>query len=73
MVASEKVPRKKRKPGATKQLNVRVPADLAERLEDTAEALGTDLSSLIRMVLVEHLGEYEERVRRARGEGRGDE
>jgi hypothetical protein len=59
------VPRKKL--GKTRQLNVRVPTDLADRLEKTAEMLATDASHLLRLMLVEKLPEYEERARRARG------
>jgi hypothetical protein len=57
----------KKKPGKTKQINVRVPLDLAERLDKAAEMLATDASHLLRMMLVEQLPQYEERGRRARG------
>jgi predicted DNA-binding protein len=63
------VPKKKK--GESKQINVRFPADLAERLENTSETLGMDASSLLRMLVIEHLAEYEERGRRARGEEGG--
>jgi hypothetical protein len=57
----------KKKPGKTRQINVRVPIDLADRLEKTADMLATDASHLLRLILVEKLPEYEERARRARG------
>jgi hypothetical protein len=57
----------KKKPGKTKQLNVRVPQDLADRLEKAADMLATDPSHLLRLMIVEKLPEYEERGRKARG------
>src|SRR5262245_52656024 len=58
----------KKKPGSkTRQINVRVPVDLADRLDAAAAMLATDASHLLRMILVEKLPEYEERGRRARG------
>jgi hypothetical protein len=51
----------------TRQLNVRVPVDIADRLEAAATMLATDASHLLRLILVEKLPEYEERGRRARG------
>lgn len=55
------------KPVLTKQLNVRVPSDLYDRLEEAAVMLATDSSHLLRMMIAEKLPEYEERGRRARG------
>ncbi len=58
---------KKKPEGKTKQLNVRVPLDIADRLEAAAESLATDPSHLLRIILAEKLPEYEERGRKARG------
>jgi hypothetical protein len=58
---------KKKKPGKSKQLNVRFPLELADRLEAAADMLATDPSNLLRMIVVEHLWEYEERGRKAHG------
>jgi len=55
----------------TRQLNVRVPIDLADRLDKAADMLATDVSHLLRMILVEKLPEYEERGRKARGKNGG--
>jgi predicted DNA-binding protein len=52
-----------------KQLNVRFPTDLAERLERTAEALATNPSNMLRRIVVEHLAQYEEQARKALKEG----
>ncbi len=57
---------KKKPEGKTKQLNVRVPIDLADRLEDAARLLATDASHLLRLILVENLPAYEDRGRKAR-------
>jgi predicted DNA-binding protein len=51
----------------TKQLNVRVPLDLAQRLDEAAKMLATDGSHLLRMMIAEKLPEYERRARVARG------
>jgi hypothetical protein len=61
--------RKQNKPkvGGTVQFNVRVPRPLVARLDKAAEALGTDRSHLMRMILAEQLPVYEERARRAQG------
>jgi hypothetical protein len=45
-----------------RQLNVRFPADLADRLERTAEALATNASNMLRRIVVEHLAQYEEQA-----------
>jgi hypothetical protein len=53
----------KRRPAETaKQLGIRVSDGLLVRLESTASGLGLDVSSLIRMVLMENLPRYERRV-----------
>lgn len=49
-----------------KQINFRAPNDLASELEDVAEALGLDVSNLVRMVLRENLAQYRERADRIR-------
>ena len=51
------------RPSEGKQINFRAPPDLAERLEAVAEALGLDVSNLVRMVLKENLREYERRAK----------
>ena len=50
----------------TRQINVRVPEDLADRLDAAADLLATDASHLLRLMLVECLPAYEERGRKAR-------
>lgn len=45
-----------------KQVTFRLKAELHERLESTAEALGLEVSSLLRHMLMEHLPQYEERA-----------
>lgn len=50
----------------TKQIAVRVPKSLNGRLEDTADGLGLDVSSLVRMLLTAHLPHYERWVERIR-------
>jgi predicted DNA-binding protein len=57
----------KKKNGKTRQINVRMPMDLADRLDKAAAMLATDPSHLLRMILAEKLPEYEDRGRRARG------
>jgi hypothetical protein len=57
----------KKKADATRQFNVRMPVDLAARLEKAAEMLATDACHLLRMIFVEKLPEYEERGRKACG------
>ena len=59
----------KRKPATTRQVNFRFSEDLIARLEAVADTLDLDVSSLVRLVLAEHLSEYEKRadeVRRRR-------
>jgi hypothetical protein len=62
-----KVAKKKPAGKRTRQINVRMPVDLADRLEKAAEMLASDASHLLRLIVVEKLPEYEERGRRARG------
>lgn len=45
-----------------RQINYRCDESLYERLARVADALGLDLSNFTRMVLMEHLHQYEERV-----------
>ncbi len=65
-----------KRPG-TKSMAFRLPIDLAQRLEAAAALLATDPSHLLRMMIAEHLPEYEERAKRTRrtnpdqGGGRG--
>ena len=56
-----------KKDSKTRQINVRMPTDLAERLDKAADMLATDPSHLLRMIIVEKLPEYEERGCKARG------
>lgn len=56
---------KKKAPRLGKQLNVRVPEPMYERVEKCAIRLGIDSSDLIRMMLVERLSDYEERAAKA--------
>lgn len=56
------------KPDAGRPITFRAPADLAEELDDIGEALGLDVSNLVRMVLRENLSQYRERADRARRE-----
>jgi len=49
------------------QFNIRVPARLIERMDRAAEALGTDRSHLMRMMMVKYLPAYEEEARIAAG------
>jgi hypothetical protein len=62
-----KRPKKDATPPAMKQMNIRVPMALFDRLEKAAELLASDPSHLVRLILVEKLPEYEERARRAHG------
>src|SRR5579871_4426931 len=50
-----------KRPG-TKSMAFRLPIDLAQRLEAAAALLATDPSHLLRMMIAEHLPEYEERA-----------
>lgn len=64
------MPRKRKKLGAPKgaapakrrQYNVGIDPATAARIDDTAEALGLDASQLLRMIVREHLPEYERRA-----------
>lgn len=49
-------------PAVGRQINFRAPDDLTARLDAVAEALALDVSSLVRMVLAEHLSKYEHRA-----------
>jgi metal-responsive CopG/Arc/MetJ family transcriptional regulator len=62
------VARKKKETGTTEQVNIRFPADMINRLDETASGLGIDRSGLVRMIVIEKLVEYERRAREARGE-----
>jgi hypothetical protein len=56
-----------KKKNTARQIAFRLPGDLAERLEKTAKMLATDVSHLLRIMIVEKLPEYEARAKRARG------
>lgn len=45
-----------------KQLGLRVDKDMRRRLEDTANGLGLEVSSFLRMMVTENIGRYERRV-----------
>jgi len=65
-VRSGGLPVTKKRPGGTpenKQVSFRLPTSLVDRAETTAGKLGLDLSNFFRMMLVENIGTYEERVR----------
>lgn len=57
----------KKKPGKKKQFNVRMSADLLDRLEQAADMLALSSSDLLRMLVVENLPAYEQRGREAHG------
>jgi len=57
----------KKSDGPSVQIAFRCPTELAERVEKTAFELGLDTSGLIRMLLLEHLPEYEARADRIHG------
>lgn len=59
---------KNAKPGERKQYNVGLPAPIAARLDEAAEALGTDGVGLIRRIIHEKILEYERYARDARGD-----
>lgn len=54
------------RPPIGRQVNIRIPAELMTDLEYIGDALGMDLSNLIRTVLVEQLHIYLERARLAK-------
>lgn len=61
-----------------KQINVRVPADMYERVTAVAMAMGVDASGLTRIMYTKYLVEFEEeaekiRIRRAIVERRGEQ
>jgi hypothetical protein len=58
------MPRKKTSTGWTKVLMIRISEQQDKDLRIAAEALGLDLSNLVRLIFTEHLPEY-----MARGEG----
>ena len=51
-------------------INFRAPDDLAKRLDSVGEALGLDISNLVRMILYENIAPYEERAAVLRTKGR---
>lgn len=56
---------------AGKQVSLRMPQSLNQRLEAVAEALGLDVSGLVRMVLSENLAPYERRAEQIRQDRNG--
>jgi len=56
-----------KKKSGNRQMGFRIPLDLADRLEDCANMLTVDVSTLLRLLIVEFLPAIEERARRARG------
>jgi hypothetical protein len=55
--------------GSTRQVNFRATDAFVAELESISDALGLDVSALVRMVLKENLGPYRKRAEQAR---RGD-
>jgi hypothetical protein len=51
------------------QIHLKVSREMGERLEETASTLETDVTHLIRTILAECLPIFEERARKAKGEG----
>jgi hypothetical protein len=56
---------------AGKQVSLRMPQSLNQRLEAVADALGVDVSNLVRMVLSENLAPYERRAEQIRQDRNG--
>jgi hypothetical protein len=61
-----------RKDGS-RQVNLKMPADLIERLQETAHLLGMEFSGLVRYILLKGLPEFEEQARRIHGKREGGE
>jgi predicted DNA-binding protein len=59
------------RPPIGKQINVRVPPDLSERLDRVSVALALDVSAFIRMVLAENLAVYERRAEQIERDRKG--
>lgn len=63
---------KKRKPDDSapkkvlKQFALRLPLDVAGRVEGTAETLGLDSANLLRLIVVTNLSAYEKKAERVR-------
>lgn len=61
---------KKRKPGepkrVLKQFALRLPAEVAARVEDTATTLGLDEANLLRLIVVTNLPSYERKAERVK-------
>jgi hypothetical protein len=62
----EEKPRSAGRPSIGRQINVRLPDDLLADLEFVCEALGLDLSNVVRMMLTEQRHVYLLRAREAR-------
>jgi hypothetical protein len=62
MAMSRGRPKKQKSSSTDRAIGFRVPAALYARFQAVAAALGLDVSSLMRMVLIENLSQYERRV-----------
>jgi len=62
-VGRSKRPQQEAEGGGSKNINFRCPGDVFARLGATAKALGLDVSNLVRMLIIENLGRYEDRIR----------
>jgi hypothetical protein len=65
------MPRKRKTPDPAapptrRQFNISFPPEMAARIEATAKALGLDGTGLLRMIVHEHLAEYESRAAAAK-------
>lgn len=47
------------------QMNIRVPDDVFQTIEEIAEALGVDATGLVRMIIRENIAPYKERAAHA--------
>ena len=61
------VPAMGKKKQTSRQVSVRLPIDIADRLDKTADMLSIDTSALIKLLIVEGLPDYEAKARKARG------
>lgn len=68
MPPKRKPPKPDAKPPSHRQYNVAFVLEKADSLDATAKALGLEPVQLVRMIVHEHLAEYEARAALARGE-----
>jgi predicted DNA-binding protein len=61
-----KKPAKQTEPAKDRQVNFRASAKLSARLDNIADAMGLDVSNLVRLILNENLAAYEDRAERIR-------